>query len=153
MIRIHGLKELQAQLKALGDVELAGKVLAKAAREAFKPVLEAAKAAAPKDTGELADSLLLATRRRPDGSVVVGIKIGRGKGARQASIAAAAFGEGQSTSLPPARRWHFIELGTSKQPAHPFLRPALDTNSAAVFEGLKANLRKGIERALKKRSK
>lgn len=147
--KLHGLRELQQQLKDLGDTVLASKVLAKAARDAFRPVLEAAKSMVPRDSGALADSLMLATRRNPDGSVSVGIKIGRSRRAKQAAIARAVFGG--DAELPPARRWHFVEFGTAHQAAHPFLRPALDTRTGQVLEGLKKHLREGIARAIAKR--
>jgi HK97 gp10 family phage protein len=150
-VQVRGLNVLLEQLNAL-QLELAAKALAKAGRAAFKPVLDAAKAMAPRDTGALADSLVLKVEKPKgdDGVFRVGIKIGKGKGAKQAKLAAAAFGEGQSKSLPPARRWHFIELGTSKLAAHPFLRPALDQNANRVVELLKVELRKSIDAAVKK---
>lgn len=149
-VTIHGLSALNAQLTELG-AELAAKALAQAARRAFKPVLDEAKRLVPRDTGALADSLLLAVVRKDENTLAVGIKIGRGRGSKQARLAAAAFGEGQLEGLPPVRRWHFIELGTSRTPAHPYLRPALDSNASVVIELLKKELRVSIEKALKKR--
>lgn len=153
-IKLHGLAELQAQLNGLG-FELGVKTLAAAARKAFKPVLEAAKAKVPVDSGELRDSLKLSVVKLKGGEtgIAVGIRIGKGTGARQAAVAAAAFGEGQTRSLPPARRWHFIELGTADLAPHPFLRPALDSSAHAVLGALKEELVKGIQRALKKRAR
>lgn len=150
-IQVRGMKGLLEQLTRL-QADLAAKALAKAGRAAFKPVLDAAKAMAPRDTGALADSLVLKVEKPKgdDGVFRVGIKIGKGKAAKQAVIAAAAFGEGQSKGLPPARRWHFIELGTSKLAAHPFLRPALDQNAALVVELLKAQLQAQIFKAVNK---
>lgn len=152
-LQAHGLKELQAQLMGLG-AQLAGKTLAIAARKAFKPVLETARALVPVDSGELRDSLKVAVVKPKGGNdlvVSVGILIGKGRGSRQARLAAAAFGEGQSKRLPAARRWHFIELGTSDFAPHPFLRPALDRNANAVVAALKVELAKEIARAVRKR--
>lgn len=135
---VKGLSALEQQLTELGT-ELAVKTLAKAARRAFKPVLDTALSMVPRDSGALANSLKLTTSKPKEGAVVVvGISIGRADGKR---------GE-----LPPARRWHFVELGTAKMQAHPFLRPALDTNANAVLEGLKEELRKAIEQAIRKRA-
>lgn len=149
-IKVHGLDVLEKQLLELG-AQMAAKVLAQAARRAFAPVLETAKALVPRDTGALADSLRMSTVTGPGDAVVrVGISIGGGH-ARQARIAAAAFGEAQA-KVPPARRWHFIELGTSQHSAHPYLRPALDSNAARVLELLKVELRASIDKAIKKGS-
>ncbi len=141
--KVTGLKELEAQLADLGE-ELGAKALAQAARQAFKPVLEAAKALAPVsalDELHLRDAIKL-TVIKPKGedgeAVVIGLRIS-GKGAK-----------GQ---LPPARRWHFIEFGTAHQAAHPFLRPALAANAPRVLELLKTEIVKSIQKAIRKRSK
>lgn len=153
-LQVKGLDALHAQLRELG-AELGLKTLAAAARKAFKPVLDDAKAMVPVDSGELRDSLKLSVVKPKGGdlTVVVGIRIGKGTGAKQARLAAAAFGEGQSRGLPPAARWHFIELGTAELAPHPFLRPALDHNAGAVLEALKTEIAKGIAKALRARAK
>lgn len=147
-IKVKGMAELLEQLTQL-EATLAAKALAKAARKAFAPVLAAAKAMCPKDSGALADSLAIKVEKPSSGDAVVkvGIRIGAGHGAQQ-RIAAAAFGEAQSLELPPARRWHFVELGTSRSAAHPFLRPALDSEAGTVVGLLKEELRKEIAKAL-----
>ena len=153
-LSLRGLEGLRDQLAAV-EAELAAKALGAALREAFKPVLATAKALAPKWSGALADSLVIAATRPTSGDLVVaaGIKIGSSKLSKQAAMAAAVFGEGQSAELPPARRWHWIELGTIKMAAHPFLRPALDANAQAVLDSLKELLRKKIEQALKRKGR
>jgi HK97 gp10 family phage protein len=139
-IKLVGLKELQAQLVNLG-AELGVKTLARAARKAFQPVLDDARNLVPVDTGELRDSLKLSSKRPRSGDtvVVVGLRVGAGRG--------------DGTKVPPARRWHWIELGTAKLPAHPFARPALDRNADRVLELLKEELVKGIQRAVRKQAR
>jgi len=44
---------------------------------------------------------------------------------------------------------HFIEFGTAKMAAKPFMRPAFDTNKERAVEVMKTTLAKGIERALR----
>lgn len=151
-IKVHGIQGLMAQLREIG-AETGGKVLASAARKAFVPVLEAARGMVPVDSGSLRDSLMIGTNRPGEGDTVVaaGIMIGKGKGAKQAQVAAAAFGEGQLKALPPSRRWHFIEFGTSRQAAKPFLRPAIDGNAQAVVDLLAKEVDKGIARAIKRK--
>ena len=115
-------------------------------------MLEAAKALAPVDTGALRDAIRISVVKPKTGDavVVVGLRIS-GRGINQARVAAAAFGEGQFRQTPPSRRWHFIELGTSELAAHPFLRPALDTNAAAVTALLMEELVKAIAAATRKK--
>lgn len=147
-MKIEGLKNLEKQLKALAE-ESRPKVMRAAVRDAFKPVLESARAKAPVDTGELRAGIVLATARQ-DNTVAAGLVIANDTTAhKQARVAAAAFGEAQ-TGGAPARRWHLTELGTRTQAAQPFLRPALDENAAAVAERLKQAMQKRIQKALKK---
>lgn len=142
----QGLKDLEAELVALGANE-GRKVLTRAARKAFAPVLEAARAAAPVDSGLTRDALTIATQKPKDGESVVnvGLRVGRPKGTR--------LRKDGKKATSPHWRWHFIEGGTSSLPARPFLRPALDTNAESVVGSLRGELRKVIERVLKKRKK
>jgi len=151
-LKLEGLDKLQAQLVELG-VQLGVKTLAKAARKAFLPVLTDARSLVPVDSGALRDALKVSVKKPKGGEavVVVGILVGAGRAA-QARVAAAAFGEAQSKALPPARRWHFIELGTSHTAAHPFLRPALDRNASVVLAALKEEIAKGIEQAIRRKA-
>lgn len=140
-LKLDGLAGLQAQLLDLGDTKLGVKALASAARQAFKPVLEAARALVPVDTGELRDALRLTVLKPKGGDavVVVGLRIGSGtKGSKK---------------LPPARRWHWVELGTVHMAAHPFLRPALDQNAQGVLDALKDEIAKSIAKIQRKAGK
>jgi HK97 gp10 family phage protein len=147
-LKLHGMKELKAKLDELG-AKLAAKTLGQAMRKSFAPVLAAAQAMAPVDTGLLRESLSITLRRnRKSGSIQVGLRIGGGARAKLAAGAAAAFGE---RSFPAARRWHFVEFGTADMAAHPFLRPALDSQAARVLALLKSELTERIAKARKKR--
>lgn len=145
-MKVSGLDALQAQLVALGT-ELGIKALAQAARKAFLPVIDAARALVPKYSGALAAAIKIsvAKPRAGDGVVVVGLYIGAGP---KDSAGGALLGRAE---LPPARRWHLIELGTSKLAAHPYIRPAFESNVAGILSGLKAELQISITKALQKR--
>lgn len=144
-LKVEGLAELQRKLTELNDVTLAAKVLAAAARKAFAPVLETARNLVPVDTGLLRDGIKLTVKRPKSGDavVVVGLRIAAVKGAKKA---------GRKTASPHWR-WHFVELGTSKMAAHPFLRPALDANASAVVDALREELAKGISKAARKQGR
>lgn len=145
-VQIHGLKELRATLAEL-PAKLAAKALVQGMRKAFAPVLAAAKQMAPRDTGSLADSLRLTSRKGRDGVIRVGIRIGASKRG-----AGGADGVGKDT-LPPARRWHFVELGTADLAPHPFLRPALDANKQAVLDALKVEILEAIKKVTKRKTR
>ncbi|PZR07075.1 MAG: hypothetical protein DI536_28890 [Archangium gephyra] len=147
-MKIQGLKQLDKQLKHLAE-DTRPKVLKAAVRAAFKPVVTAAMAKVPVDTGELRAGITVATGQK-DKTVAAGIVIANNTTAmKQARVAAAAFGEEQLRGAP-ARRWHLTELGTKTQAAQPFLRPALDENASTVSERLKEELQKRIDKAIKK---
>lgn len=140
-MKLQGLRELEEQLLKLG-AEVGGKVLARAARKAFAPVVEIAKARVPVDTGALHESIRL-TVSKPKGegaAVVAGMRIA-GRTARHG-------GGGD-----PSVYWRYVEMGTAKKAARPFARPALDANAGAVVETLRTELAAGIERAIKRTRK
>ena len=143
-LKVLGLRELHEQLEQLG-AELAAKVLARAARKAFLPVLTAAQALAPVDTGLLRDHIRIRVVRPESGDsvVTVGLRVAAAPGAKK---------HGRKTASPHWR-WHFVELGTSEMAARPFLRPALDQNAQAVVDLLREELARGIKRALKARAR
>lgn len=153
---LHGLRELQDQLRSLGDA-VAVKVLAKAARLAFMPVIDAAKAMAPIRRGVLRDSIKVAVKKRAggqDGVVVVGLRIAPApvrigdhelSGKERRALKASRVGR-KILAAQPARRWHFAEFGTVHQAAHPFIRPAWDQNVGPMLDLLKVEIAKEIQR-------
>jgi HK97 gp10 family phage protein len=82
---------------------------------------------------------------RPSGNehLRVGLRVPAAKGAKR-------LGRGTHS---PHWRWHFIELGTAKMAAKPFLRPALDSNAEAVVAALRAELAAGIQRAIRRKAR
>lgn len=152
---LKGLKRLRKQLDAICEpnVKKREKFLRAAARKAFAPVVEKAKSLVPVDSGALRESLRLSFEKGAKGTdavVIVGLRVAGGtSGQKQAAMAAAAFGESQSKQLPPARRWHFIELGTARIPAKSFARRALDEDASAVLATLGQELNVMIRRATK----
>jgi HK97 gp10 family phage protein len=140
-LKLEGLEAVQEQLKELEAVA-AARALARAARKAFAPVLEEARARAPVDTRLLRDHISIATVRPKGGAAVVrvGLKVRAVRGAQKL---------GRKTASPHWR-WHFVEVGTVKMAAKPFMRPALDGNAQRVVDLLKAELVTSIGRALKR---
>lgn len=149
----QGLKDLEAELVALGANE-GRKVLTRAARKSFTPVLDAARAAAPVDTGLLRENIVIVAQKPKDveSVVTVGLRVRRAKEVRISKHGVTKGGT-HRLSTSPHWRWHFIEGGTSSLPARPFLRPALDANAEAVVGNLRGELRKTIDRVLKKRKR
>lgn len=153
-LKVTGLSSVMDQLREV-SLEMGHKALVQAARAAFKRVAESAKQLVPVDSGDLREAIALRSLKpKTDAVAVVGIRIlSRTNASKQATMAAAAFNEGQSTRLPPSRRWHFIELGTKFKAARPFLRPAMDANAQGVVDDLAVQLRKKIRAAVKRKSR
>ncbi|MEF4799974.1 HK97-gp10 family putative phage morphogenesis protein [Escherichia coli] len=131
MIRmeVKGLQELERQLLALGE-KVGTQVLRDAGKAALEPVLEDMKAHAGYDEtakGEhMRDSIKIrSSSSKAKGNAVVYLRVG------------------------PSKK-HFIkalaqEMGTVKQVANPFIRPALDYQRAKVLRILAIEIRDRIE--------
>lgn len=155
-LKVEGLRELQDQLIEMVGTVGAVKALAKAGRKALLPVLMEAKARVPVDTGLLRDSLKITVKKAPKNSeaaVVVGIKVAVGKGGGKSDLKKLSGAERKRAWRKSAHwRWHFIEFGTSKMAAKPFLRPSFDRNAQRMVDMLRAELAKEIARVLRKRA-
>ena len=111
-MRIVGGKGIS--LKMLGIAEkLRGEILMQAADFGARLVEADAKARVPRDTGALAGSIRREVVKDAPNIAIVAVKAGKGTH------------EGR-----PIARW--VEYGTSKTPAQPFLRPALRGQRAAL---------------------
>ncbi len=127
-VKLLGAKELDRKLRKL-EPKIGKKVIKGALREAAKMILKVAKQKVPVDTGALKKDLKVRAMKRKKGryGVLIGTAAGWGKGKTF-------YGA-------------YLEFGTSKRPAKPFLRPAFDETKEAVIRRLKRRLKVGIERA------
>jgi len=140
--KFEGGKELQKALRALPDAT-AKNTVRRVLKKRAQPVADAARSKAPKDDGQLRDSIAVSTKlskanrrdRKRFGRDDIEVFIGAGP-------------------LPQA---HLQEFGSSRHKAQPFLRPAWDERKDGVLEGLKDDLwteiRKAVERQRKKAAK
>ncbi len=150
---IEGLKALNEQLLELGAV--AGqKVLAKASRKAMIQVRDDAKGMVPVShvhQAHLRDSIKIKTTKPKSGDVVVstGLVCTKFKIAGEIEVADDLSLDIQVTA-DAGWRWHFVELGTSHQAAHPFLRPAFAQNIAHMTNTIKEEINSSIQKAIKK---
>lgn len=111
-LKVLGQKDIVRRLNLMPDAT-AGKALSKAAMAGAKVIVSAAKARAPVRTHKLQESITAEVTEKSRDHVEA--TIGPGK-------------EGFYGM--------FIELGTSKMPARPFLRPALDENEEAAIQAV-----------------
>ena len=161
--KIEGLDNLLRNFddiaEQIGDKKATSKVLVPALREAMKPALQAIRAAAPKDTGALAQFLHIEARRPNkrdkrslyvrQGDTTIALvttkafpkKLKKEFYAENASLSATqkskAFKKfALSTGFPYDARAVAQEFGSARNPAHPFMRVGMETASPAITENL-----------------
>lgn len=121
--RIEGLDELESQFDRLADTSKK-KVMMKALNAGIQPIKKEAKARAPERTGLLKKNIRSKQMRYTE-KPAVGIYIS-GK----------------------AYYWYFIENGTSRMAAAPFLRPAVDSKHEKGVNKFKEKWKVEIDKVL-----
>ena len=138
-VEVQGLKELEQELLALPD-KIGGRGLQSALTSAALPIVAEAKAKVP---------LAHAAYRLYGGGVanpgwlmdrIVRKKVREGGNSAEVIITV--------TDRRQSYFWKFIEFGTSKMAAHPFLRPAFEAKATEALERFKARLQAGIAAAV-----
>jgi len=175
-IKLEGIGSVHAVFRELadeiGDKKANSKILIPAVREAMKPVLQAAKTLAPKDTTQLANTLTLSARRPTNkdrrskyitqSDTVIAIVTTKAfpKKKRQEfykenealwktdqkSYAKKFRKFAKSINFPYDARAIAQEFGTARNPAHPYLRAALESQSTSVVNNLAGILARRIDK-------
>lgn len=157
LVRVDGLRELQAKLTALG-VEYGAKAaynpVRNALNKAARVVRNSAKQKVRKKTGTLADNIIVTSKGRPDPNGLISSKVvvrskakpykDNAKNRRSGKVG------GSYKSYGPLFYARFLEFGTSKMRPYPFLRPAFEENKAALPEMIKNELAAAIDRSVAK---
>lgn len=147
--KIIGAKELEEALRKLAPMIVGLKgypknVLRNAARAGAKIAEEDARQRAPKDTGALKQSItikLLETRYR-DQALLAG-------NSKEYYYIGAKSGKGRDD---PNGAWyaHFVERGTDRMAARPYLRPAVESNQSRIQSTIADKLRADLIKIAKK---
>jgi len=117
-----------AQKKVLRQATMAG---ARVGRNAIRDE-------APVEKGVTRKSVVSAPKREnPPGTFTAGVK-----------VVATPREHSRST---PAYTWRFSELGTSKEPARPWIRPTWDSNEDEIAGAVRERLASAIDEALSRR--
>jgi HK97 gp10 family phage protein len=154
-IKVEGLAELAKALKALPP-EIAGKnggPLRKAIGRAAVVIRDDARRRAPVDTGNLRDNIIaVRNRKSPQGTEGYFIEVRRERRKyvnTRANRRKRRVGKTYEI-LGEAYYGMFIELGTVKMPAQPFLRPAFESKKVEAVETFRVEFAKAIDAAAKK---
>ena len=154
---VEGLKELDAALGELGKAT-ARNVMMRALKKSAEPIRDAAKSMAPRDRGNLSESISItatSTARAGKKAFAEAMKSGSSVGdARAAAKAANKGAKGKDTfaqvfvgPTKGGRHGWFNEFGTEKMAAQPFMRPAFDVGAPKALASLKDDLSTEIEKA------
>ena len=147
---LGGLAEDFARLKR-GSQK---RVLRQATMAGARVGRDALKGTAPVDEGDIRDNLVAASAKQNEpGTHTAGVRIRNVKRTYTNNAANRRAGRaGGSYELPgPAYYWRFGELGTSKEPARPWIRPTWDSNEQEIADAVRDRLGTAIDEALGRR--
>ncbi|QGY29072.1 HK97-gp10 family putative phage morphogenesis protein [Pantoea cypripedii] len=139
-----GLLDLSDDLMALSKAENR-KVMRDATRAAATVFKDEVVKRAPVRTGKLKKNIVVMTQRDRDGNIASGVHI-RGTNPRTGN----SDNRLKTNDSRNAFYWRFVELGTSKQPAVPFVRPAYDARQEEAAKVAFARANQAIDEILTK---
>lgn len=127
LVRIEGLKELGRAIEQL-DTKIQKRILRSATAAGARVIAKEAKANAPEDTGNLKKNIRT-KNIKPD-------KLGK----QESVVGVRVKGKTKDSAF----YWRFVEFGTAKMPAKPFLRPAFESKKVEAAQKMKDQLNKRI---------
>ena len=142
-MQLTGFKELAAALRELPE-RVAKNALRSAVNAGASEIRKQAKANAPKDTGLLEKNIYQKQIREQSDATKQVFFVGV-RGAKKKK-------KGEKKVEVPFY-WRFIEFGTSKMPAKPFLRPAFDAKKEVAIERIGEKLDERIQKYAKELAK
>jgi HK97 gp10 family phage protein len=155
-VRVEGLRELEKKLKSLAD-EIGGKKAAQpvkaALRKAGRVVQKDAQSIVRRKTDLLHDNIIVTTAKRlKPGSFGMNVTV-RAKARKYADNAknrkAGKVGK-KFKDYGALYYGRFLEFGTAKMPAYPFLRPAFERNKGSLPNIIRDELALAIQKAVAK---
>ncbi|MCK3656235.1 hypothetical protein A4G19_15630 [Pasteurellaceae bacterium Macca] len=155
-VKIAGLKELEQAMQGLGR-KTTNKLAAKAMRKGGAIIRDQARANAPvlkeklphRKRGTLRKSIVASTKPNKDGSVRTIIFVRTLKTNKIIEFKGKTGKSGTYNPNDPFY-WRFVEFGTSKTPAKPFLQPAFKSKKEQASREILTTLRDDILREAKK---
>lgn len=131
-VQITGLKELRAMSEKVAP-KVAMRLARNAVHKTAGQVRNAMRKRAPRDDGTLRKAIHTKRRRGTPDTVVSDVRIAHG-----------------NTVKHDAWYWHFIEFGTVKTAAKPFIRPTVDEFEQQIPKIFRDEFGKQLERQLAK---
>lgn len=157
-VEVRGLSDLLQAMEQLPReiVSKNGGPLRSALAKAAKVIKDEAVKRAPSRTGLLKREIRTMRERNP-GEAAEAYRVGvrRGKKAYADTKKNRQKGRARKTYQVEgnAYYWRFLEFGTAKMPAAPFLRPAFESKKDEALQRFRESLEKGVASAVKKAAK
>lgn len=137
-IKLEGFKELARELRDMPE-KIGRNVLRAAVNAGATAVRREVQTRAPVDTGRLRRSIYQRQVREQSNLQRQVFHVGVRSGVRRNE-------DGSKDRSRDAWYWRFIEFGTVKLPARPFLRPAFESRQTEAIEAMRRRLKERIER-------
>lgn len=148
-VDIKGLKELQNALNQLPE-KIQGRPVRSAVGAAAKVVMDEAKRRVPIDTGQLCKAIYRGRSRSMSAkgkeTYVVGIRKGKAKYANTAKNRRMNRVGKSYQTRGEAYYFRYIEFGTAKMAAKPFLRPAFESKKNEAVRVMQQRLLEAIDK-------
>lgn len=150
-VKVEGLSQIHKALSELGR-KVSNKIAVKAMREGGKIVQEQARQNAPvlsqstpyRRAGTLKKAIKSSTKVLKNGKIGTVVRV---KELTTKQIETFKVRSGKKGALNPKDPyyWRFLEFGTSKMPAKPFMRPAFEQSKEKAATEIITTLKRGIE--------
>lgn len=150
-LNIKGADDLKRALEQIAT-KMQNNVLRSAVREASKPVLDEARARAPvltapdprRKPGTLKRAIGIRSPRIKGRMVVGGVTV-RSQSPKQVAAFKARTNKKAADNPNDAFYAPFVEFGTAKMRARPFMRPALSARAQSAIDALGAKIRERLD--------
>ena len=142
-------------LKALRELPSAiqGPALQAGIREGAKVVRDSARSLAPVDTGRLRRNIIITRVKAIGITDVAGFVMVRKLTQRQITKFKQRTKKAATENPQDAFYWRFLEFGTARLKARPFMRSGFDQSKEKAAGAVREGLRKAIDAAVKKLAK
>lgn len=150
-MNIIGLDDLKADFERLAKAT-GERVLRHAAMAGARVARDKARQTAPVRTRKLQKNIVAARARQSEtpGGATAGIRVRRPSGKTQRPLKRGVRpGRRLKTEYAAPFYWRFLEHGTSKMRAAPFIRPAWDGNLPQIENAVRSALAQAIDKAVR----
>ena len=149
-LTVLGLGELQIDFGRLAK-SVGNKVARDAVMAGARVARDKVRGTAPVRTGKLKKNIAAVRLKQADtpGGATAGIRVKKPAGKQSKELKRPGKkGRTSKTEWDAPFYWKFLELGTSKMQAHPFIRPAWDGSLPEIEKAVADKLAEGIDNAI-----